>query len=63
MPDFRLTERTFQLLTQVSGRAGRREKEGEVMIQVSNSKNDVLAFVAAHDYLAFYNEEIDVDVN
>ncbi len=60
MPDFRSTERTFQLLTQVSGRAGRREKEGEVMIQVSNSKNDVLAFVAAHDYLAFYNEEIDV---
>lgn len=60
MPDFRSTERTFQLLTQVSGRAGRREKEGEVIIQVSNSKNDVLAFVASHDYLGFYNEEIEV---
>jgi primosomal protein N' (replication factor Y) len=60
MPDFRATERTFQLLTQVSGRAGRREKEGEVIIQVSNSKDDVLAFVASHNYLGFYNEEIEV---
>jgi primosomal protein N' (replication factor Y) len=60
MPDFRSNERTFQLLTQVAGRAGRREKEGEVVIQVSNSKDDVLSFVAAHDYLGFYQEEIEV---
>jgi len=60
MPDFRSNERTFQLLTQVSGRAGRREKEGEVIIQVSNSKDDVLRFVGSHDYLGFYQKEIEV---
>ncbi|MFZ1081173.1 MAG: primosomal protein N' [Candidatus Kryptoniota bacterium] len=59
MPDFRSNERTFQLLTQVSGRAGRREKEGEVIIQVSNSDEEVLTFVEAHDYLGFYKKEIE----
>lgn len=60
IPDFRSSERTFQLLTQVAGRAGRREKEGEVIIQVSNSKDDVLSYVATHDYLGFYEKEIEV---
>ncbi len=60
MPDFRSNERTFQLLTQVSGRAGRREKEGEVIIQVTNSDEAVLKFVANHDYSSFYEEEIRV---
>jgi primosomal protein N' (replication factor Y) len=60
MPDFRSNERTFQLLTQVSGRAGRREKEGEVIIQVTNSDEGVLKFVADHDYQSFYDQEIIV---
>lgn len=56
--DFRSNERTFQLLTQVSGRAGRRGEEGEVIIQVTNSKSDVLSFVSNHDYRSFYESEI-----
>ncbi len=60
MPDFRSNERTFQLLTQVSGRAGRREKEGDVIIQVTNSDEGVLKFVADHDYQSFYDEEVRV---
>ncbi len=60
MPDFRSTEKTFQLLTQVAGRAGRREKEGEVIVQVSNNEDDVLSFVASHDYLGFYKKEIEI---
>ncbi len=60
LPDFRSNERTFQLLTQVAGRAGRREKEGEVVIQVTNSEDEILRFVASHDYRTFYSTEIDV---
>ena len=59
MPDFRSNERTFQLLTQVSGRAGRRDKEGEVIIQVSNSDEEILKFIVEHDYAGFYKKEID----
>jgi primosomal protein N' (replication factor Y) (superfamily II helicase) len=58
IPDFRADERTFQLLTQVSGRAGRNEKEGEVIIQTQNKSHFVLQKVVANDYHGFYKNEI-----
>jgi len=58
LPDFRSDERTFQLLTQVSGRAGRSEKKGEVIIQTTNHQHFVLQKVLTTDYLSFYNKEI-----
>jgi len=60
IPDFRADERTFQLLTQVSGRAGRADKKGEVIIQTQNSKNFVLQKVVENDYKGFYEKEIDL---
>lgn len=58
LPDFRADERTFQLLTQVAGRAGRSDKSGEVIIQTQNSKNFVLQKVAFNDYSGFFENEI-----
>jgi primosomal protein N' (replication factor Y) len=58
MPDFRADERTFQLLTQVSGRAGRSNIEGEVLIQTQNHRHFVLKKVLENDYLGFYEKEI-----
>jgi primosomal protein N' (replication factor Y) len=60
IPDFRADERTFQLLTQVSGRAGRADKKGEVIIQTQNSKNFVLQKVVENNYKGFYEKEIDL---
>jgi primosomal protein N' (replication factor Y) len=57
-PDFRSTERTFQLLTQVSGRSGRNILEGEVLIQTNHPDYNVFKYVKSHDYLGFYNDEI-----
>ncbi|HLT24078.1 MAG TPA: primosomal protein N' [Ignavibacteria bacterium] len=57
-PDFRATERTFQILTQVSGRSGRSEKKGEVFIQTNHPDYFVFDNVKKHDYNAFYYNEI-----
>ena len=56
-PDFRAAERTFQLLTQVAGRAGRGEKPGEVLIQTMNPEHYAIALAGSQDYEAFYNRE------
>ncbi|MCK5456775.1 MAG: primosomal protein N', partial [Melioribacteraceae bacterium] len=58
LPDFRADERTFQLLTQVSGRAGRSKIEGEVIIQTQNKSHFVLQRVLMNDYEGFYSNEI-----
>lgn len=57
-PDFRSSERAFQLITQVSGRAGRRGDRGKVLIQTSNPQNRVLQFILNDDYIGFYESEI-----
>ncbi len=59
LPDFRSAERTFQLLTQVAGRAGRSTLGGEVIIQTSQSSHYALAHVKDHNYISFFNEEIE----
>jgi primosomal protein N' (replication factor Y) len=58
LPDFRADERTFQLLTQVSGRSGRSKEEGEVIIQTQNHKSFVLQKVLDNNYEDFYRQEI-----
>lgn len=57
--DFRVNERAFQLMEQVSGRAGRKGGRGLVLIQVANTKHPVLHFVQQHDYQAFYRFETE----
>jgi len=58
LPDFRADERTFQLLTQVSGRAGRSKTPGEVIIQTQNEKHFALQMVLNNNYNGFYQKEI-----
>lgn len=57
-PDFRSSERAFQLLTQVAGRAGRRESEGVVIIQTSEPDNPVIGWVARGDYDTMARSEL-----
>jgi primosomal protein N' (replication factor Y) len=57
-PDFRAHERAFQMLEQVSGRAGRKEKRGLVILQTSNPQNKIISSVKGHDYVGFYQQEI-----
>ena len=56
--DFRVNERAFQLMEQVSGRAGRKDEQGKVLIQATQINHPVLSFVKEHDYKKMYDFEI-----
>lgn len=57
-PDFRATERTFQILTQVAGRSGRSKKKGEVVIQTNHADYTVFSDVKNHDFASFFEREL-----
>lgn len=59
-PDYRASENTFQLLSQVSGRAGRSESKGEVIIQTFNPDHYAITLAKNHDYIGFYKEEMKI---
>ncbi|WIH87868.1 replication restart helicase PriA [Brachyspira pilosicoli] len=59
IPDFRSAERTFNLITQVAGRSGRGDKKGVVYIQAFNTNHYAVLYAKEHDYISFYNREIE----
>lgn len=58
-PDFRAHERSFQLMEQVSGRAGRRQKQGRVIIQTSDPSHRIIRYVIRHDFLSMYKHQAE----
>ena len=60
IPDFRSSENTFSLLSQVAGRSGRSDKEGSVVIQTFNPEHYAISLTKTHDYLSFYNKEMEI---
>lgn len=58
-PDFRSYERAYQLITQVSGRAGRRERKGQVVIQTSNPEHPVLKFILSNSFESFFQTQLE----
>ena len=60
LPDFRASETTFQLITQVAGRAGRGTTPGEVIVQTCMPENETISLAAKQDYIHFFEQEIEV---
>lgn len=57
-PDFRAYERSFQLMAQVSGRAGRKKKQGKVIVQTSTPENEIIKYVVGNDFTGFFEEQM-----
>ena len=59
LPDYHMNERVYQLITQVSGRAGRKKKKGRVIIQTYNPESSIIENILANDYESFYRQELE----